>query len=66
MMRWVADSDPCPYCRRMDGKTVNMSDPFASDNDSFEVEGHTPLKLTHKVLHPPLHKGCTCSMMPGR
>lgn len=46
---WVSagDASDCSYCKRLDGKAIDMGEEFAAGN-------------CH-VLIPPLHDGCRCT-----
>jgi len=62
-MRWVAESDACPYCREMDGKTVDVEQTFINAGESLEVEGEESFTPNSSVKHPPVHGGCQCQVV---
>lgn len=65
-LRWVAiGADSCPYCREMHGKIVSIQANFLDTTDRLEAEGKDgPLSTYRPVGHPPLHRGCVCSIEP--
>jgi len=66
VLRWIAVGDTCPYCRRMDGRTVGVSEFFVKGGESFAGEGtDVPLSPASNVGHPPLHRGCDCVVVPA-
>lgn len=60
-MRWVAVGDDCPYCNRLDGKTVGVEQPFVPAGGEVEgADGDDPLPVERNTFHPPAHPGCDC------
>lgn len=57
---WRNVGETCDICRPLNGKTVGHDQPFANDGDTFNT-----LKVNRKVLHPPLHRGCDCTITRG-
>lgn len=49
---WLASSDACPSCLKLNGKTVEIGKPFHVDSKGG------PYAI---CLHPPLHPFCFCS-----
>jgi hypothetical protein len=50
--RWLASADACPACLALDGKEVDLNDPFenlAYGNPAYRT-----------IWHPPLHPHCFC------
>ena len=66
LLRWVAGgSESCPYCQSLDGKVVGRGDAFVPAGD-FQPEGaETALKVRRSAFHPPVHDGCSCSVIAG-
>ena len=64
---WAArGSDTCPYCRSLDGRTVETSADFFTESDSYQPEGaDEPLTFNRSIAHPPIHDGCDCTLAPG-
>lgn len=63
--RWNATGKSCPYCRRMDGKVVDIERPFHREGDVLEVPDSeiatkAQMNFTHEIGHPPQHSGCDC------
>lgn len=54
---WVANSDACPICQEMDGRVVEIGKTFADPGTEIET-----LTVTSIIKHPPLHKGCECTV----
>lgn len=53
----------CPYCRRLEGRTVGIQEHFASDGEHLDGEGEaTPMRVFGNRSHPPLHAACNCSV----
>jgi len=62
--RTVGDS--CPYCRAIDGRTVDIAGSFFNAGDELAAPGKAlPLKFKKRVGHPPFHKGCDCVIRPA-
>jgi hypothetical protein len=59
-------SDTCPYCKGLNGRTVEITQDFFTPDDSYQPEGaESPLTFTSNVGHPPCHAGCDCSIVSG-
>lgn len=65
-LRWHINGDSCPYCRRLDGTVIRVSQNFIDANESFAGED-TDVKLVPKgsIGHAPAHRGCDCFVSPG-
>lgn len=64
---WFANLNACPLCRKMDGRTVSMSEPFLSPGEEVDPgdEETTPLRVERQYSSPQLHRGCDCTVVPG-
>ena len=64
-LKWVTSgSSDCPFCSKMDGKTVAIEEAFVPEGG--EVTGlEQKLKVDRKMFHPPLHPGCDCQVVPA-
>lgn len=62
---WVARGKNCPFCDQLNGQRRSMRQPFKAKGDTTQAPGRTPLKSFGSIGHPPLHKGCDCSIRPG-
>lgn len=67
--KWSARGKSCPYCRRMNGKVVEIDRPFHREGDAIEVPdsevaaaAKAKLNFTHDIGHPPQHQGCDCTI----
>lgn len=63
--KWSARGKSCPYCKRMNGKVVDIERPFHREGDSIdvpdaEIAAKAKLNFTHEIGHPPQHQGCDC------
>lgn len=62
-LRWVS-AGGCPLCQRLDGQVVGIEQEFVGEGDLLSTGGETAPLKTSKTLHPPLHRGCDCSVVP--
>lgn len=64
-IEWNASANACGLCLSLDGQVVGIEREFASVGETIDGdEGQAPLEAS-KTLHPPLHKGCDCSISPA-
>lgn len=64
-LRWQSDGSPCPLCATLAGQVVGIDSNFVNGGEKITVDGKVPLQVSqHGVLHPPLHKGCCCFVVP--
>jgi HK97 family phage portal protein len=61
---WVASGGECPLCDKLDGQVVGIEREFVFDGEDVTGGDRTPL-TARKTLHPPLHRGCVCSIEPA-
>ena len=64
---WVnRGSKSCPFCTSLDGKVVGINAPFI-EHGNYEPEGYenSPWKVRGPKMHPQLHEGCQCAIVPG-
>jgi len=66
---WDANGDACPFCLDMDGKYVELGEPyFTPDGPDQVVEFNgKEITLQHNYMTvdaPPLHPNCRCSVQP--
>jgi HK97 family phage portal protein len=64
-MIWVLNSNACPICQEMEGRTVETSGHFADEGDVIEPgddSDQAPLTVRQVLAHPPLHGGCDCGI----
>ena len=63
---WVLSGGGCPLCEQMSGRTVGITQSFASQGDVVNPsDGSTALTVNSRIGHPPLHRGCDCAIVPG-
>jgi HK97 family phage portal protein len=65
-LRWVADSDPCDFCRQIAGTVVTTVEPFAGSGTEIETSTGERMQMTQTIMNPPLHRGCQCEIVPER
>ena len=64
-LRWVtAGSATCPFCRKLNGRSVLVSGNFLEAGSALESD-EGKLKAPGNVGHPPAHPGCDCFISPG-
>jgi len=63
-IRSVAFGSNCPYCSHLNGKVIGIDETFLEPGQ-FQPEGaEAPLKISHRMSHPPYHGGCDCGIEP--
>lgn len=64
-VRWQAFGDSCPYCNKLNGRTVPIYDNFLSAGQPLTVEDEDkpPLVPGRNIGHPPTHRGCDCMLV---
>ena len=63
---WAASGNACPLCQELDGRTVDIGEPYLTKGDPFQPDGvDTPLVPSGDRAHPPAHGGCDCSVVPA-
>jgi len=64
---WRANSNACPICMRMNGKTVSIHSSFLVAGDEIDpnVAGMAKMIIKRSFGHPPLHGECECGISPG-
>jgi len=63
-LRWLAISDSCPYCRRMNGSVAGILSNFV-DRGQAVTSDQGELVPSVNIPHPPLHRGCDCLIVPS-
>ncbi|MFM9563258.1 MULTISPECIES: phage portal protein [Streptomyces] len=65
-LKWITQgSQHCPYCTKLDGRTIAIEEPFIAKGD--EVDGDEEgekLVAKRNTFHPPVHAGCRCQVVP--
>jgi len=65
-LRWVTIGDSCPYCTRLNGKTVGIQQPFLPADVPFASDApNGALIPSRNVGHAPAHAGCDCQVIAG-
>ena len=68
-MVWRTDSDPCPFCAQLNGKTVSIDQPFLKKREPLvsqppEGQKQSTIYMRSDKFHPPIHSGCECRVVP--
>lgn len=64
-IRWKANDNACSKCAAMDGKIVDIGEPFALEGDTIEGDDGTSLTVSYgDVKHADLHPNCNCQLEP--
>ena len=64
-LRWVtAGSATCPFCKKLNGRSVLGSETFLQAGTALESD-EGKLRVSRNVSHPPAHPGCDCYISPG-
>ena len=63
---WRANANACPFCRKLDGKTVALGESFVGASLSAQDENGNWLSMSFdgSKLHAPIHRGCQCHIVP--
>lgn len=62
---WLADSDACQYCRKLNRKVIPNGKPFLEPGAFQARKNGRPLLIREAVFAPPLHWGCRCAVRAG-
>ena len=66
-IKWRTRGKNCPFCNSLDGKVVGIQAFFLEAGVDFQPEGaDRPINKRHNVGHPPIHKGCDCTIVAER
>lgn len=66
MMRVVASPDACDFCKKIDGRVVEVNGYILKAGEDVDDGAGNILHITKSKKHPPFHGGCVCSVAPGR
>jgi len=61
--QWTTVGKSCPFCVQLDGKRVFQGSYFLNAGDSLAGDDHN-LTMSGNIMHPPLHQGCDCVLIP--
>ena len=63
---WVtAGTNPCDFCKNLSGKVISIGKTYKDKDDVMNIKGNNPMSFSSNIMHPPLHGGCVCQIMPG-
>ncbi len=63
---WKTSGRNCPFCARLNGKTVRIDETFVSDGEELEgKEGEPKMRVRGSRMHAPIHARCNCSVGPA-
>jgi hypothetical protein len=66
LKRWANAGETCPYCRKLNGKVVEVEKFFLEKDTDFQPDGaERPLNVRYNLGHPPAHNGCDCIVVAG-
>ena len=67
-LKWYTaeDDDVCEFCRRMNGKVVDIHATFVNAGDTIEGAEGGRMISDFDVEHPSLHLGCRCYFRPDK
>ena len=62
----VVNPDPCPFCAKLVGMTVEISVPFISAGETITPDDPDLSSMTVRrtMKHPPFHSKCVCGVAP--
>jgi len=59
-------TENCPFCQGLEGKRVAPGEFFLQGGTEYNPSGaEQPMKIRGNTLHPPIHGGCDCYLLPG-
>jgi HK97 family phage portal protein len=62
---WLASGDACEFCLALNGKVVEIGEPFAKLGTSVKGVNGGSYAVTYKnIMYPTLHPNCTCAVVP--
>ena len=65
-MHVVASIDACEFCRKLDGRVVEVNGNVLSKGEDVDDGSGNIMHISKSKKHPPFHDGCECSVAPGR
>lgn len=66
VLRWVTRGRACSYCRGLSGRTKEIKTNWFNEGEEFQPEGaDRPMRFQRGLPHPPLHRGCVCTVTRG-
>lgn len=66
MMHVVAEPDACEFCRKLDGRVVEVNGYVLKAGENVDDGEGNVMRISKSKKHPPFHDGCECSVAPGR
>lgn len=64
---WRTVGETCPYCKRLEGRTVAAGGRFLNEGDTIEpTDGSEPMTVRRGISHPQAHDGCDCTVSAWR
>jgi hypothetical protein len=65
-LTWRTTSgNPCPICRKLNGRVVGITESFMADGEQFEASGDSTYTVKGPRFHPPAHGSCMCVISPA-
>jgi hypothetical protein len=60
-LTWMTTGNACPYCQQLDGRSVDIKQPFVYTGE--ELPDERSMSISRSLGHPPLHAGCECQIV---
>jgi len=61
--QWRTVGKNCPFCNSLEGKIIGIESNFLNAGEVLRV-GNNSLKSWGSKMHPPIHRGCDCIIVP--
>jgi HK97 family phage portal protein len=65
-MHVVTSSGCCDFCEKLDGRVVEVNGAILKKGDDVDDGAGNVLHINKTLKHPPFHRGCECSVAPGK
>lgn len=62
-LRWVTNSDACPFCRSLNGKIAGIAGFFVQAGTMLDGGAEGQMLVRRNTRHGPLHEGCQCTVV---
>lgn len=65
-MHVVSAPDCCEICQRYADKVCSVNGTIIKKGDTATDDAGNVIKINRNYKHPPFHRGCSCTVAPGR
>ena len=62
-LQWVTFDENCSFCTELSGRIIGTKEMFVPAGTELIVDGAAPMIIRGSIGHPPLHSGCTCTVV---